>query len=549
MLTELQIENYAIIRSVKFSLDAGFNVITGETGAGKSILLGALSLILGQRADTNVLFDDTKKCIVEGTFQLKHLQLEPFFRENDLDYAEITTLRREINQMGKSRAFVNDTPVTLSVLKSIASHLIDIHSQQSHLLFQRKGFKTGLLDQFAQHTEVIQQYQQRLSHYLQIEKKLKVKQEALATLQKEQDYINFQINELAEASLEVGIQEELENKLKLYANAEAIATNIQQASYWIEEGEPSLLGMMKSLKQNCVQLASYDTVAEEWANRVEAIIVELKDLSFEIANRDSVGEVNEEEAQLSQNKLDNIYRLQQKYQLQTVEQLMEKAASFSSQIEHINLIEEEIVSLTKEYYSHYEVIRTLSEEITERRSAVIPHLESEVMKKMAQLGMEDGLFKVALSKSDIFKEDGSDEITFLFSANKGQTAQPLETVASGGEQSRMMLAMKTIISTTTLLPTVVFDEIDTGISGEIAGKAALMMADMANKHQLIVITHLPQVAAKGENHFFVYKDVVDDKTYTNVKVLTHEERVNEVAKMMSGHKVGDAAINAARELF
>ncbi len=549
MLQELHIENYALIRSIVIRFDDGFNVITGETGAGKSILLGALSLILGQRADSSVLFDDSKKCFVEGKFNIQNLNIQYFFEENDLDYSDISIVRREINESGKSRAFINDTPVNLQILKQFSSFLIDIHSQQSHLLFQQKGFKSSLVDQFAQQTDIVAEYQKKLLDFHKAEKKLLAKEHELRELQKEQDYISFQINELSEIPLTEGMQEELENKLKLFSNAEVLKTNILQASYALEEADTSALSILKNVKQNCEQIAEFDSSAEELPQRIESLIVEIKDILFELASKENMGEVNPNEIDLCQAQLDHIYRLEQKYHVQSVTELLEILSQFQSQNQNIDILSDEIEKLSKEYLTKQKDITSISEKIYKKRAEAAPHLEKEVMEKMEKLGMPDGNFKVAILHSDKLLADGADEIHFLFSANKGQNPQEIEKVASGGELSRMMLAMKSIISSNTLLPTVVFDEIDTGISGEIAGKAAQIMAKMAENHQLIVITHLPQVAAKGKNHLFVYKEITNEQTFSNLRRLEHEERIDEIAKMISGNKVGDAARTAAKELF
>lgn len=550
MLRALQIENYALIRSLQINFDSGFNVITGETGAGKSILMGALSLILGNRADASVLYDKTHKCIVEGTFDIKDLQFETFFADNDLDYQNITAIRREINDAGKSRAFINDTPVTLNTLKEFTSNLIDIHSQHQNLLLQNALFRLNIIDQFAQNGNLIARYKSTLNHLKNTERQYDELQARCTTAAQQQEYNAFTVNELEQAQFSPTEQTDIEQNIKLLSNAENIKTHLYQAAQILSEQETdTVLQLLKSVHSECASLNHLSVDYQNISSRIEAVEVELKDIAYEIVHKENDIEVNPQELERLNDRLDLIYTLQHKYQVDSVQKLLDLSNKLKSELAQFSDNKEQLAQLDAQCAQLHEQTIQLATEISRSRTAVLEQLQSEMKQRLQQLGMPDSVFTITLKQTADLQNYGIDNAEFLFSANSGMPAADLEKIASGGEMSRVMLALKSIITDSVLLPTVIFDEIDTGISGETATKVASVMKTLSLRHQLIVITHLPQIAVKGNQHFLVYKEASYNQTITNLKLLTGTEREKAVAVMLSGSQVSEAALATAKEML
>ncbi|MDR2970351.1 MAG: DNA repair protein RecN [Bacteroidales bacterium] len=548
MLRTLHIENYALIDSLDISLDKGFTAITGETGAGKSILVGAFSLILGARADSSVLYNNNKKCIVEGVFDILNLHLEDFFVVNNLDFNQFLILRREISETG-SRAFINDTPVTLNILKELAEKLVDIHSQHHHLLLNRSDFRLQTIDDFALLRETVCLYQQVYYHYKKIEKELEESKEKAARESLEKDFLSFLSNELHEAKLLAGEQIELEQKVSYFKNIEDIKLQLYKSSQIISEQENSVIFQLKNATNACQAIAHFDEKIGDFNTRLNTILVELKDIAFELAAKEESVEVNPEELEHCENRLDMLFRLQQKHAVKNVEDLLQKLQQIDEKLFQFENLEAKIENLQKEYELLAEKTTILSQNLTAKRREAALIFEKELEKKLTLLGMPDAVFKVEVVSQTTFTNTGSDMILFLFSSNKGMPATSVEKTASGGELSRIMLAIKSIITAASFMPTVIFDEIDTGVSGAMASKVAEVMHDVSLQRQLLTITHLPQIAAQANTHFLVYKDVGNEKAITKIKKIEREERIAEIAKMMTGNKTGDAVLKAAEELL
>lgn len=549
MLSSLYIQDYALISSLQIQFDNGMTVITGETGAGKSIIMGALSLILGNRADSSVLFDKSKKCVVEASFSLADLEVKSFFELNDLDYQDITIVRREILPSGKSRAFINDTPVNLSTLKDFASLMIDIHSQHQNLLFQNADFRTDVIDLFAGIKKEVAEYQQLLEELKQTQKQLdELRAENQSRLEK-QDFLQFVFHELEQANLKENEQEELEQSIDFLSHTETIKANLFQILHLISDSETSALDSLRQSKSLSTDIAPYRADIEELSNRIESNYIDLKDIADEISALNDRIDYNPDELESMRQRLDQIYALEQKHHVTSLLQLIEKKNAINQELEQFSDDEQQINQLT-------EKVNRIQGELTKKakllhaaRKKVLASLQKQILEKVVALGMPDAQFVINLDETDTLHKFGIDNVQFLFSANKGVPLAELEKVASGGEISRLMLAVKSTLSDRSVLPTVVFDEIDVGISGEMAGKVATLMSQMAQKRQLLVITHLPQIAAKGTSHYQVFKEVVADKSHSRIRKLSKEDRILEIAKMMSGEKCSDATLKAAQELI
>jgi DNA repair protein RecN (Recombination protein N) len=550
MLRALHIENYALIDSLDLSLDKGFTAITGETGAGKSILVGALSLILGARADSSVLYNTSKKCIVEGEFDLQNLHLEEFFNENDLDYDNCLILRREISENGKSRAFVNDTPVTLNILKELAEKLVDIHSQHHHLLLNKPDFRLQTIDDFAPLLrEPLLSYQQIYFQYKKVEKELNEANEKAARERLEQEFLMFQSNELHEGKLVLGEQEELEQQIAFLKNVEEIKMQLYNSLQVLSEQEGNCLQLLNEAKNACHSIAQFDEKINDFTTRLDTILVDLKEVSFELSAKEETIEINPEELERCENRLDTLFRLQQKHYVKNVADLLQKLQQIDEKLLQFEDLETKIEKLQKEYEILTEKVEFLSKNLSEKRKESARLFEKELEKKLSLLGMPDAVTKVEITQHLSFTFTGIDAVQFLFSANKGMALAPIEKTASGGELSRIMLAIKSIISATSFMPTVIFDEIDTGVSGSMASKVAEVMHDVSLQRQLLTITHLPQIAAQANAHYLVYKDIGNEKAVTKLKKIDGAERIAEIAKMMTGNKTGEAAFKAAEELI
>ncbi len=549
MLKELQIENYAIIKSLKLTFNDGFTAITGETGAGKSILVGALSLILGNRADTTLLYDKTKKCIVEGTFNLSNLNLQPFFTTNDIDYQDLTTLRREISEIGKSRAFINDTPVNLNQIKELASSLVDIHSQHNYLLLENQNFQFQVIDDFTGTGDLVSDFKSKLTLYKQKELELQTLIRLHQKSVQEKDYLEFLSNELFEAKLSNGEQEEIEKQIAILSNAELIKNNLSHAVSIISMQDGNVIEFINELKQLLSSISQFDTKIDQILHRIDSLLIEFKDIDFEMTRIENEVELNPETLNLLIERNDLLNRLQQKHRVPNLEELMAIENEINIKLTQFSDLQSQIETVQMEQKELQQQLFLIGKQISQKRVHSIPSLEKSIEELISTIGMPDGKVKFQLTQTDQLLDNGIDQLSFLFSANKGTPLMEVEKVASGGEISRLMLAIKTIVAKTAALPTLIFDEIDTGISGDIAAKVAKLMTKIAEDRQLLTITHLPQIAAKASKHYFVYKEVIDNMTYTNVKEVKDSERVDAIAAMISGDFISESSKKTAQELI
>lgn len=549
MLCSLHIENYALISSLHIQFDKGMTVITGETGAGKSIMMGALSLILGSRADSGVLFDKSKKCSVEAVFDIRGLSLSSFFEQNDLDYQDHTIIRREITESGKSRAFINDTPANLSILKEFTSRLIDIHSQHHNLLFHNADFRVAILDEFARTTKDAISYRSVLKELKAKEEEFFRRQEAQRNRLERRDFMQFVYDELSSANLQAGEQEQLEQEIEFLSHTETIKENCFHISSLFSEKEESVLERLREIKSLCSAIAAYHPDIQSLNERLESAFIDLKDISDEVLSLNDKIEYDPELLEKKRQRLDLLNSLEQKHHVATLEALIEKRQAVQDELEAL-LDDEQNLETLKAYCDRLRADAfARARDLSQKRLSAVVLLQNAILQKVQQLGMPDAQFVINVTPSSTLQKNGIDEVQYLFSANKGVEMAELEKVASGGEMSRLMLAVKSVVSDRSVLPTVVFDEIDVGISGEVAGKVARLMKEMSESRQLLVITHLPQIAAKGTSHYQVFKEVVGEKSHTQVRKLELQERIQEIAKMMSGDACGEAALMAAKELI
>lgn len=549
MLKTLSIQNYALIKDIRIDFNGGLSIITGETGAGKSILLGALSLLIGQRADTSVLFDTSRKCIVEGTFQISAYGMNGFFEENELDYANETTIRREITTDGKSRAFINDTPVNISLLKLLGDKLIDIHSQHENLYLENPGFQLEILDTIANQHQLIQQYKENYQAYRKLQTEFDSLREANEKQKSDLDYLQFQFAQLNEAKLKADEQEELETEYQTLSHAGEIKMHLGFVSEALSGETNSLIITTKECIQHLHKIKDIFKQGNEYLSRFESLLIELKDIYPSIDKLAAGIEDNPDRLEFVKQRLDLINSLLQKHKLSTIAELIILKEKLSKQINSIVTADEKLEQLQKEIEKQKQSLLKVAGELTARRKQSAPGLEKRVEEILHQLGMPNAVFCVELGIAPDFTPTGMDRIRFLFSANKQSAPQEISKVASGGEMARLMLSIKAIIAQTMALPTIIFDEIDTGVSGDIADKMGNIIANLASFTQVINITHLPQIASKGKSHYLVYKQDQQEFTYTHIKLLTSNERITEIAKMLSGEQLSDAAINNARELL
>ena len=549
MLKSLLIENYALIEKLDISFDEGLTIITGETGAGKSILLGALGLILGQRADTRVLLNKETKCIIEGTFDLGDLQIENLFQENELDYDAITIFRREITPQGKSRAFINDTPVNLQLLKIFAERLIDIHSQHQSLLFANSAFRYELVDAWAGITKTISIYRKKYSSLQSTRKLLEKLREQERQSRAELDYFSFQFDELHKAALIPGEMDDIGAELEILNNAGEIKYNLEKAGYLLQDSPENILSIINELTGLFKSLENFDPAYAAILNRLQSTSIELKDIAQEAAGlKEDVSDDPGRATEL-QDRFDLLQKLLHKHNAANIEELMAVRDDFKSRIDTFDSLEEQIANTENELAQKDQELTSLAREISQKRQKAIPGLEKEIDGILKELSIPNGRFVAALEKKESLFPNGSDEIDLLFSANLGSPLQELSKVASGGELSRLMLAVKSVISLKNLLPTIIFDEIDSGVSGEVALKMGTILEKISNTMQVISVTHLPQIAARGRKQFVVYKHIENQITKTYVKELSTRERVEEIARMLGGENPGPAVFQAAEELF
>lgn len=550
MLLSLQIENYALIRSTNITLSQGFTSICGETGAGKSILLGALALVLGQRADSEVLLDKEKKCFIEAVFSISN-QLQPFFEDNDLDFDLESTFRREILPNGKSRAFINDTPVSLSVMKQIGDCLVDIHSQHNTINLNDKSFQLSILDSHLDDKQILKDYAAKYKRFNSLSSQIADLQKQLCEFEKESSYISFLYEELENAKLKEGEQEELQESVDLMSNSENIKTQIVNSlSLFETEDYPSVIPNLYEIKNNISKIENLNKNTRELYSRIESSFIELKDIFSELQSfNDSIvfdAQLLEENTQ----RLDLIFKLQSKHNVETVEELLKIKEELSNKINQNSDLEFEISKLKEEENKSKKELNNLVNKIFEARKKSAKRVEESLLPLFEAMGMKNAVLKIEIEKPQTLNQSAG-EVEFLFNANKTLTNQfrGLNKVASGGELSRLMLALKAIHLEKDNMPTLIFDEIDSGISGEIASKVALIMKNMAKNRQIIAITHLPQIAAKAENQFKVYKSDIENQTESKITLLSKEERVIEIAKMLSDENPSEAALTNSRELL
>ncbi len=549
MLKSLTVANYALIEKADIAFHSGFSVITGETGAGKSILLGALGLILGQRADADVLKDKTQKCVVEATFDVSEYGLEPFLTENEVDYDPMTVIRREILPAGKSRAFINDTPVNLTVLKDLTSRLIDIHSQHQTLLLGENHYQLMVVDVIAASQEIKTRYKHLFHQYRDLQNKLQRLVDENNKQKADQDYITFQLSQLESAQLIDGEQEVLESKLQQLTHSAEIKASLVQSTTLLDGDGQNILEGLRGVKNSLAKIQSFLPEVESYAQRIEAAYIDLKDVTTELAYRTENIDHQPDEMLQVQQRLDMIFDLQQKHRVGSVAELLAIAAEYRSKLSKIIGFEEELTELQTAIDNLKNELRQVADNLTQRRQTAFPIIEQSLQSRLTDLGMPNARLQVSHQLKADFSEEGQDDIVFLFSANKSGTPAGLDKVASGGEMSRLMLCIKALISSTKGLPTLLLDEIDTGVSGEIADKMGIIMAEMATNIQVISITHLPQIAGRGKNHYKVFKTDDGGQTVSKIELLSNDQRITEIAKMLSGSELSDAALTNARELL
>ena len=556
MLQKLSISNYALIDNLEIGFGAGLNILTGETGAGKSIILGALSLILGQRAESRYFFNQQKKCVIEGAFKIGQFHLKAFFEENDLDYDAETVLRREISADGKSRAFINDTPVNLNALKLLGEKLIDIHSQHATLEINDPEFQLLVVDAVAKHNDLLIEYRDKFKIYKKNIARLNTLIEESDKAKADLDYYQFQFDELEKAALDAEEQPLLEQELLALNNAEEIKRNLAGAVYTMNDSEVAALTQLKDANHQLSAVEKYNAQIAELQQRLNSAIIELKDIAAEIENIEQRTHTNEERVLEVNTRLSLIYALQKKHRVNSNAELLELQSQLSEKIQQAIFGDEEIEKLEQQLKADKKELEGLAGQLSANRAKAIPAIEADVLATLAEMGMGNSALKIELATNPLHGDrlgalgpDGMDAIRFLFSANKGHALAEMSKVASGGELSRLMLSIKSLVAKNTALPTIIFDEIDTGVSGEVANKVGQIMEQLAGNLQVITITHLPQIASKGQNHYFVYKDNDSDTTYTRIKQLNEPERVIEVAKMLSGDNPGESALQNARELL
>ena len=549
MLTALSIKNYALIDDLKVDFPEGFIIITGETGSGKSIMLDALSLILGKRADMSALRNKEEKCIIEAEFSLQNYEFQPLFQELDIDYDPQTIIRREILPSGKSRAFVNDVPATLEVLSRLGQVLVDIHSQHQTLALSDTSFQFAIIDAMANNKSLLTEYVQLHQLLKKEQKKLEELIEFQKNAKKEYDYNLHQLKELKSATLEEGILEELEESYEEASNIEDIKENVSESLYLLNDENIGILNNLRELKRSFSSLTEYKQLYRDLYERIESAFLELEDLASEISDIDESIEADPDNLEQISKQLNKIYSLQKKHSVATVEELMAIQQELEEAVSKTESVDIDLNKQKKIVEEQHTATLKKANQLHKAREKVIPALDKKLTNFMHELGMPNGRFSITLTATDTFFANGNDELSFLFSANKGGDFGQLKKVASGGELSRIMLAVKAIMAEHTALPTIMFDEIDTGVSGEISQKMGDIMKQMSQNRQVFAITHLPQIAAKGAYHFKVFKEDSKGKTTTHLKLLTEEERITELSEMLEGKNSGASARNHAIELL
>lgn len=549
MLSRLLINNYALIDSLSISFDDGFNVITGETGSGKSILLGALGFVIGDRSDSNVIIDDSRKCVVEAEFIFDDDRFKPFFDNYDLDYSAECVLRRELSPSKKSRAFINDTPVTVQQLKELGGQLIDIHSQHDSLLLTNPDFQLNLLDNAANNSSYLSEYSSLYRSFINTSNELKHLEELRRNSLAEADFLSFQLDELNKANLQEDEYEELTQRIELLENSEDVKNLLLQSDAILQDSNDSLINQLIELKSAFDRLKRYLPVASSYLDRIESVKIELKDIARDIDGLQDDTQFDPDTLQLLRDRFDLIQRLMFKHHVNDYSELLTIRDELSTKVNSFTTIDDTIAVKSSELEQAKSHLTALAKVISERRLSAKVDFENDVTVILRQLAMPHAVFVVECVEADSLCATGKDKVRFLFSANKGVRPEEMSRVASGGELSRLMLAIKSVAAKSKYLPTLVFDEIDTGVSGEVASKLGDIMRTMGKTLQLFSITHLPQIASKADNHFFVYKDNSNAKTHSCIKQLSYQERVSEIAKMLSNDSVSTEAYRAAEVLL
>nr|WP_325288098.1 DNA repair protein RecN [uncultured Bacteroides sp.] len=550
MLRSLYIQNYALIEKLDIGFDSGFSVITGETGAGKSIILGAIGLLLGQRADVKSIRKGASKCIIEARFDVSAYGMQPFFEANELEYEDECILRRELYASGKSRAFINDTPASLVQMKELGELLIDVHSQHQNLLLNKEGFQLNVLDLLAHDDAELAAYQKLYNDWRQARQDLEALVARAEQSRADEDYIRFQLEQLEEANLTDGEQEELEQEAEMLTHAEDIKAGLYRAGQALNADEGGILGALKDCQNTMMGLRSVFAPAGELADRLDSAYIELKDISQEVADKEEEVEFNPVRLDEVNARLNLIYSLQQKHRVDTVKALLSLQENYALQLSAITSSDEDIARLEAQVKELFSQIIAQAQVLTEARTRAAREVERQMAARLVPLGMPNVRFQVEMGVRKEPGVHGADTVNFLFSANKNGVLQNISSVASGGEIARVMLSVKAMIAGAVKLPTIVFDEIDTGVSGEIADRMADIMQEMGdNDRQVISITHLPQIAARGRAHYKVYKEDNEVETNSHIRRLTDDERVEELAHMLSGATLTEAALNNARALL
>ena len=549
MLTQLSINNYALINHLSIDFSSGLSIITGETGAGKSILLGALGLVLGNRADLSSLKDTATKCVVEAKVAISNYNLQAFFSSVDLDYEAETIIRREILPSGKSRAFVNDTPVTLSILNELRSKLIDVHSQHQTMQLSDGKFQFAILDALAKNTDRVASYKRGFTQLIALKKELQALEIAQKGANQQYDYNLHLFTELEEATIKVDEQAILEERLEKLNNIEDIKLNLSESLELSIHEEVGLQNLLSTLEFKLSKIASFSKDYKELADRVISVKIEMDDIVSELEDANENVDFNPDEAEKINDRLQLLYNLQKKHYVNSNEELLVVFEELSDKVREVESAEGELNKKKVAIIAVSKKLDLISDKISKARITAIPRLTKELEFLLTDLGMENARFSINVTLTNSYFNNGKDELEFLFSANKGGNFGELKKVASGGELSRIMLSVKKVLSENTQLPTIIFDEIDTGVSGEVSNKIAAIMQQMSANMQVIAITHLPQIAAKGSSHYKVYKDEVNGITTTNLKELSSEERIIEIAEMLSGKDISDSARSHAKELL
>ena len=550
MLQQLYIKNFTLIDELDIELHPGFSVITGETGAGKSIILGAIGRLLGQRADSKSIKQGADRCVIEAHFDLSRYDLKPFFDENDIEYDDHDTIiRRELTAAGKSRAFINDTPVALTMLKELGDQLMDVHSQHQNLLLNKQDFQLNVVDILANDSKELEEYQQCFANYQQKTKELNLLREEIERNKQNADFLQFQYDELEAAQLAEGEQEELEQQSETMSHAEDIKTALYEADNALNGDESGVVSQVKSAYNALNSISKVMPKTDELTERLDSCRIELKDIADEVSQLLERTDFNPAELDNINNRLDRLYELEKKYHVETVEELIQQRDDLKLKLSHIENSDEAVSEMEKEVAKLRSLCTQRAETISTMRRATADNMRSQLAQRLEQLGMPHARFDVSITKTELGK-NGQDSISFLFSANTSTPLQPVSQVASGGEIARVMLSLKAMISGAVKLPTIIFDEIDTGVSGKIAEKMAQIMQEMGRtERQVISITHLPQIAALGSHHYRVSKEETKNGTVSHMTELNNEERITEIAQMLSGSDISDAAIQNAKELL